>query len=89
MWVHMLWGFPITAFYLAYMGKWIRRSDAMTGAEWMKTRFGPGKAGDIARLSYTLFAILTITRAARLRSDRHGQVRCDLSAILADQLARF
>ncbi|MCU1288504.1 MAG: sglT 7 [Acidobacteria bacterium] len=60
MWVHMLWGFPITAFYLAYMGKWIRRSDAMTGAEWMKTRFGAGKAGDIARLSYTLFAVLTI-----------------------------
>src|ERR1035437_5595680 len=61
MWVHWLWGFPITAFYLAYMGKWIRRSDAMTGAEWMKTRFGVGKAGDIARLSYTLFAILTIS----------------------------
>ena len=61
MWVHMLWGFPITAFYLAYMGKWIRRSDAMTGAEWMKTRFGGSKAGDIARLSYTLFAVLTIT----------------------------
>ncbi len=61
MWVHWLWGFPITAFYLAYMGKWIRRSDAMTGAEWMKTRFGSTKAGDIARLSYTLFAILTIS----------------------------
>ena len=61
MWVHMLWGFPITAFYLAYMGKWIRRSDAMTGAEWMKTRFGSGRSGDLARLSYTLFAILTIT----------------------------
>lgn len=61
MWVHWLWGFPITAFYLAYMGKWIRRSDAMTGAEWMKTRFGSGKAGDIARLSYTLFAVLTIS----------------------------
>ena len=61
MWVHWLWGFPITAFYLAYMGKWIRRSDVMTGAEWMKTRFGAGKAGDMARLSYTLFAVLTIT----------------------------
>ena len=61
MWVHMLWGFPITAFYLAYMGKWIRRSGAMTGAEWMKTRFGSGKSGDLARFSYTLFAILTIT----------------------------
>jgi Na+/proline symporter len=61
MWVHWLWGFPITAFYLAYMGKWIRRSDAMTGAEWMRTRFGTGRAGDMARFSYTLFAILTIT----------------------------
>lgn len=61
MWVHMLWGFPITAFYLAYMGKWIRRSNVLTGAEWMYTRFGRGKAGDLARLSYTLFAILTIT----------------------------
>ena len=61
MWVHWLWGFPITAFYLAYMGKWIRRSDAMTGAEWMKTRFGASRAGDLARLSYTLFAILTIS----------------------------
>ena len=61
MWVHWLWGFPITAFYLAFMGKWIRRSNAMTGAEWMKTRFGNSKAGDIARLSYTLFAVLTIS----------------------------
>ncbi len=61
MWVHWLWGFPITAFYLAYMGKWIRRSGVLTGAEWMYTRFGNGKAGDLARLSYTLFAILTIT----------------------------
>jgi len=61
MWVHWLWGFPITAFYLAYMGKWIRRSGVLTGAEWMYTRFGNGKAGDLARFAYTLFAILTIT----------------------------
>jgi solute:Na+ symporter, SSS family len=60
MWVHWLWGFPITAFYLAYMGKWIRRSGVLTGAEWMHTRFGDGRAGDLARLSYTVFAILTI-----------------------------
>lgn len=60
MWVHWLWGFPITAFYLAYMGKWIRRSGVLTGAEWMYTRFGRGSAGDTARLAYTLFAVLTI-----------------------------
>ncbi|MBI4325451.1 MAG: sodium:solute symporter, partial [Chloroflexi bacterium] len=35
MWVHWLWGFPLTAFYLAFMGKWIRRSGVLTGAEWM------------------------------------------------------
>lgn len=61
MWVHWLWGFPITAFYLAYMGRWIRRSGVLTGAEWMYTRFGRGVAGDVARLSYTMFAVLTIT----------------------------
>src|ERR1043165_6517984 len=61
MWVHWLWGFPITAFYLAYMGRWIRRSGVLTGAEWMHTRFGEGRAGDLARLAYTLFAILTIS----------------------------
>jgi len=60
MWVHWLWGFPLTAFYLAYMGKWIRRSGVLTGAEWMHTRFGNGRAGDLARLAYTIFAILTI-----------------------------
>jgi len=60
MWVHWLWGFPLTAFYLAYMGKWIRRSGVLTGAEWMYTRFGNGRAGDLARLAYTIFAILTI-----------------------------
>jgi Na+/proline symporter len=60
MWVHWLWGFPITAFYLAYMGKWLRRSGVLTGAEWMHTRFGNGRPGDLARLAYTLFAILTI-----------------------------
>jgi hypothetical protein len=27
------------AFFLAYMGKWVRRSNVMTAAEWMKTRF--------------------------------------------------
>jgi Na+/proline symporter len=61
MWVQWVWGFPITVFYMAYMGKWIRRSGVLTGAEWMLTRFGKGKDGELARLSYTIFAILTIT----------------------------
>lgn len=61
MWVQWIWGFIIPVFYMAYMGKWIRRSGVMTGAEWMETRFGPGRAGELARASYTLYAVLTIT----------------------------
>jgi len=60
MWVQFVWGFIIAAFYMVYMGKWIRRSGVMTGSEWMITRFGKGRQGDLARLSYTLYAILTI-----------------------------
>lgn len=61
MWVQWIWGFVIPVFYMVYMGKWIRRSGVMTGSEWMETRFGSGKAGELARGSYTLYAVLTIT----------------------------
>ena len=61
MWVQWIWGFVIPAFYMAFMGKWIRRSGVMTGSEWMETRFGSGRAGEAARGAYTLYAVLTIT----------------------------
>ena len=52
MWNHWMWGFLMGAFFLAFMGKWIRRSRVMTGAEWMVTRFGSGPDGLVARLAY-------------------------------------
>ncbi|HEX2973094.1 MAG TPA: hypothetical protein VHP11_12220 [Tepidisphaeraceae bacterium] len=61
MWIQFRWGFIIAAFYMAFMGKWIRRSGVITGAEWMVKRFGEGRQGDLARLSYTTYAILTIS----------------------------
>ncbi len=61
MWIQFVWGFIIAAFYMAYMGKWIRRSGVVTGAEWMIKRFGPGLQGDLARLSYTIYAVVTIS----------------------------
>lgn len=60
MWHHWMWGFLMGAFFLAYMGKWVRRSNVMTAAEWMKTRFGDGTAGRLARTAYALMAILTL-----------------------------
>jgi Na+/proline symporter len=61
MWVQWIWGFIIAAFYMGYMGRWIRRSAVMTGSEWMLVRFGAGPAGAAARLSYTVYAVLTVT----------------------------
>lgn len=40
----------IMAFYLALMGKWTRRSECMTIAEWMEFRFGGGWQGRLPRL---------------------------------------
>lgn len=60
MWHHWMWGFLMGAFFLSYMGKWVRRSKVLTAAEWMKTRFGDDSAGRLARTAYALMAVLTL-----------------------------
>jgi len=60
MWHHWMWGFLMGAFFMAYMGKWVRRSNVMTAAEWMRTRFGEGPAGKLARTAYALMAVFTL-----------------------------
>jgi SSS family solute:Na+ symporter len=60
MWHHWMWGFLMGAFFLAYIGKWVRRSNVMTAAEWMKTRFGDETAGRLARTAYAVMAIFTL-----------------------------
>ncbi len=60
MWHHWMWGVMMGAFFLAFMGKWVRRSQVMTAAEWMVTRFGNDTGGVLARTSYALMAIITL-----------------------------
>jgi len=60
LWEQWIWGFTYAAFFMAFMGKWIRRSGVVTGAEWMRTRFGAGRAGEWARGSYALLAVVTL-----------------------------
>ncbi|MCC7385821.1 MAG: sodium:solute symporter [Deltaproteobacteria bacterium] len=51
---------PIAVF-LAFMGKWHRRSRVMTTAEWMTLRFGDGAQGKLARLVAALtYLVITI-----------------------------
>ncbi|MBN1292445.1 MAG: sodium:solute symporter [Candidatus Latescibacteria bacterium] len=40
----------ILPFMMLFMGKWHRRSECMTGAEWMIFRFGEGFGGQFARI---------------------------------------
>ena len=61
MWHHWMWGVYMAAFFMAYMGKWVRRSNVMTAAEWMKTRFGENTGGRLARTAYAIMAIVTLT----------------------------
>jgi Na+/proline symporter len=48
----------IIAFLMIYMGKWNRRSEAMTLAEWMELRFGKGRQGQAARLIAAISSIM-------------------------------
>ncbi|HHM24010.1 MAG TPA: sodium:solute symporter, partial [Bacteroidetes bacterium] len=48
----------IMAFLMIFMGKWNRRAQVMTLAEWMHFRFGKGVQGDIARLIAAISSII-------------------------------
>lgn len=51
---------PIAVF-LAFMGKWHRRSAVMTTAEWMLLRFGEGRQGRAARMTAALtYLVITV-----------------------------
>ncbi|MHC4654581.1 MAG: sodium:solute symporter family transporter [Planctomycetota bacterium] len=59
MWIQWEWGFAIMlGFFAAYIGKWLRRSKVVTGAEWMNIRFGRGPAGELARTASAILAIV-------------------------------
>ena len=61
MWIHWMWGVMMGAFFMTYMAKWVRRSNVLTAAEWMVTRFGKGRGGVLARTSYALMAVVTLS----------------------------
>src|SRR5690606_16840575 len=49
------------AIWLAFMGKWHRRSNVTTTAEWMELRFGRGLQGRLARYAAALtYLVITV-----------------------------
>ncbi|MFJ1261940.1 sodium:solute symporter family protein [Capnocytophaga canis] len=56
MWIWPIWN---QIFVMVFLAAWIRRSNIMTGSEWILTRFGNDKAGRASHLIIAIFAIIT------------------------------
>ncbi len=58
----LMWLWPIwnQIFVMMFLAVWIRRSNIMTGSEWILTRFGDDKAG---RASHKIVAIFAVVAA--------------------------
>lgn len=58
-WIPWLWPVFNQVFLMVYLSKWLRRSDVTTGAEWIRTRFGSGKGGNLSHTIIVIFALLS------------------------------
>ncbi|UII81153.1 sodium:solute symporter family protein [Flagellimonas sp. CMM7] len=56
--MHM-WTWPIfnQVFVMMFLAVWIRRSNIMTGSEWILTRFGDDRAGRASHIIIAIFAV--------------------------------
>jgi Na+/proline symporter len=59
-WIPWLWPTFNQVFLMVFLSIWLRRSRAMTGADWLKTRFGSGAGLELAHLSVVLFALVNV-----------------------------
>ncbi|MDO5607808.1 MAG: sodium:solute symporter family protein [Capnocytophaga sp.] len=55
MWVWPIWN---QIFVMIFLAAWIRRSNIMTGSEWILTRFGDDRPGRASHLIVAIFAII-------------------------------
>src|SRR5690606_33885614 len=56
----LMWLWPIwnQIFIMMFLAVWIRRSNIMTGSEWILTRFGDDRAGRASHKIVALFAVI-------------------------------
>src|SRR6478752_1461834 len=59
-WIPWLWPVFNQVFLMMYLSRWLRRSNARTGAEWLATRFGTSGPGVVlSHQIVILFALLS------------------------------
>ncbi len=57
-WIPWLWPVWNQIFVMVFLAIWMRRSNVITGAEWILTRFGDGEGGRLAHKIVCVFAVL-------------------------------
>lgn len=60
LWIPWLWPVFNQIFLMVYLSAWLRRSNVMTGAEWIKTRFGDGRASNLSHVIVVIFALVSV-----------------------------
>jgi Na+/proline symporter len=60
MWLPWVWPVFNQIFLMVYLSSWLRRSNVMTGAEWIKTRFGTGKGATLSHIVVIIFALIGV-----------------------------
>jgi SSS family solute:Na+ symporter len=59
-WIPWMWATFNQIFFMVYIAIWVRRSNVLTGAEWIQTRFGTGKGSELSSASVTFYAVVTV-----------------------------
>jgi Na+/proline symporter len=59
-WLPWVWPTFNQIFLMMFMSAWLRRSNVLTGAQWMQTRFGHDRGGTLAHLSVVAFALVNV-----------------------------
>jgi Na+/proline symporter len=59
-WIPWVWPVFNQIFLMVYLSAWLRRSNVMTGAEWIKTRFGTGTGATLSHIVVVIFALVSV-----------------------------
>jgi len=59
-WIPWLWPVFNQIFMMVFLSIWLRRSGVMTGAAWIRFRFGDGRGAQLAHLIVVLFALINV-----------------------------
>jgi Na+/proline symporter len=59
-WLPFLWPVFNQIFLMMFLSGWLRRSNVLTGAEWIQTRFGQGPGANLAHISVVVFAVIQV-----------------------------